>query len=73
MHLGRTEPDNQGLIQFKRGWGTNECKVSYYRFNLKKEVFSSSLNNIRSSYSFIKLLPIPVLKFAGKLFYRHVG
>lgn len=71
--FGRTEPENEGLLQFKRGWGTKEDKVAYYKMNLYKNTFSAESNGAISSYPVCRFLPIPVLRLAGKLLYRHVG
>ncbi|MBI5578265.1 MAG: GNAT family N-acetyltransferase [Deltaproteobacteria bacterium] len=73
LHFGRTESGNQGLLQFKNGWGAVQGKVAYYRFHLKDKVFSANINGIKTSYPVCKVLPIPVLKLAGRIFYRHVG
>jgi hypothetical protein len=73
LDFGRTEPENEGLLQFKRGWGTKEGKVTYYRLNLRENAFSAGSNDTRSSYPFFKILPLPVLRLAGRVLYRHVG
>ena len=41
FHFGRTEPENQGLLQFKRGWGTIEEELHYYKYDLKNGRFRS--------------------------------
>ena len=73
LDFGRTELGNIGLRQFKKGWGTDEKKIFYYQFDLKKDRFVSTRNSITSSYSVFKHLPIPVLRLTGKLLYRHAG
>ena len=73
LHLGRTEAENEGLLQFKRGWGVKENRVAYYRLNLRENAFSAERNGTRSSYPVFKMLPIPVLRLAGSILYRHVG
>jgi hypothetical protein len=73
LHLGRTELEHEGLLQFKRGWGVEESRVAYYRLNLRENTFSAERNGIRSSYPVFKMLPIPLLRLAGSVLYRHVG
>jgi hypothetical protein len=73
LHLGRTEPENEGLLQFKRGWGVKESRIAYYRLNLRENAFSAERSGTRSSYLVFKILPIPVLRLAGSVLYRHVG
>ncbi|MGP8330794.1 MAG: lipid II:glycine glycyltransferase FemX [Methanosarcinaceae archaeon] len=70
--FGRTELDHEGLLQFKRGWGVKEETINYYRFDLTKDAFVKK-SKIKSSYSFFKKMPIPLLKLTGSLLYRHVG
>lgn len=73
LHLGRTELENQGLLQYKRGWRSKETKVGYYRFNLNKNAFSTENDGIGSFCSVFKILPIFVLRLIGSLVYRHLG
>jgi len=73
--LGRTEPENKGLLQFKNGWGTEQKVIEYYKFNLnnknrfiKDDFFiGSGIKKVTSH------LPIPILKIIGSLFYKHFG
>ncbi len=72
--FGRTEPENEGLRQFKNGWGTNEIKVNYYKFDL----FSDELIQDNSKMStwqkdVFNKMPIPFLKIFGNLTYKHFG
>jgi hypothetical protein len=73
MDFGKTEPENEGLLQFKRGWRAKETKVATYRFDLKKKAFSADGCNVKSSYPVFKILPFPVLRLVGSMLYRHVG
>lgn len=73
LHFGRTETENDGLLQFKRGWRPTAGTVKYYKLNLMTNEFSAERNGIRSSYSVFKFLPIPFLRLAGSVLYRHVG
>lgn len=74
LSLGRTEKNNNGLRQFKNGWGGNEDFISYYSYNLKKESF------IKHDYElsnwqrwFFSNLPIPILNFVSSILYRHAA
>ena len=73
LDFGRTEPENEGLLQFKRGWRATETMVANYRFDLKQNAFSADRGNVRSSYPVCKILPLPVLRLSGSMLYRHVG
>jgi lipid II:glycine glycyltransferase (peptidoglycan interpeptide bridge formation enzyme) len=71
--FGLTESKNQGLRQFKRGWGTHEMTQYYYKYDLAKDAFVNAGNTFKSSYYPFKILPLPILRLTGYLFYRHVG
>jgi hypothetical protein len=73
FNFGRTDIANKGLLQFKQGWGAKEEKVKYYKFSLKNGTFISKPPNIKSSYKFLRRAPIPLLKLAGRILYKHVG
>ena len=72
--FGRTEPENQGLIQFKSGWGTTEQQISYYRYDFKKEAFVSGTSKVTGFHNKIfRRMPNPLLKTIGSVLYKHVG
>ncbi|MCK4795445.1 MAG: hypothetical protein KAV87_67570 [Desulfobacteraceae bacterium] len=72
--FGRTEIDNKRLRQFKSGWGAEERIINYYRYYLKKEKFVGRTNiGAGFSHRIFTRMPIPLLRIAGALLYRHVG
>jgi hypothetical protein len=72
--FGRTEPENEGLRQFKAGWGAREYLIKYYRYDLRKDVFIKAPTLVKPSYQKIfSKLPIPVLNMLGSILYRHMG
>jgi hypothetical protein len=72
--LGRTEPENQGLIQFKSGWGTTEQQINYYRYDLNKGSFVPGSSKVTGFHNKIfRNLPIPISNRIGALLYKHVG
>lgn len=72
--LGRTEPGNDGLRQFKMGWGAEERVIRYYRYDLRKEAFIRTPLTVRPLHKKIfGRLPIPVLNALGSVLYRHMG
>jgi Acetyltransferase (GNAT) domain len=77
LSLGRSDRDDQGLLQFKRGWGGEEVDLFYYRIGFLKSPRSSSLRSSNAaggfSHKIIQRLPIPVLRFVGGVMYRHIG
>jgi lipid II:glycine glycyltransferase (peptidoglycan interpeptide bridge formation enzyme) len=72
--MGRTEPDHEGLLQFKSGWGTTERQIRYYRYDYKKGSFVSGSSKVTGFHNKIfKNMPIPILNKIGALLYKHVG
>jgi len=72
--FGRTDPENKGLLQYKRGWGGKEESINYYKYNFKKDIFVGKRIIRNSLTTFIlRKIPSPILKKAGSLFYRHMG
>ena len=72
--FGRTEPDNTGLLQFKRGWGAEEYMINYYKYDLRRNSPVKDISKLHGVQNRIfSGMPIPILKLAGSLLYRHVG
>ena len=72
--FGRTEPENEGLRQFKTGWGADESIINYYRYDLAADAFVPGKQAVsaRANRVFSRL-PVPALKAIGGLLYRHMG
>lgn len=73
LSLGRTEPQNAGLLQFKNSWGTSSEKLNYYRYNLRNAKYITMPEGSKTSYNFFKYMPVSFLRLTGNLLYRHVG
>ena len=72
--FGRTEPENDGLRQFKNGWGTQEHEIRYYKYDLLRNEFIGESSRTAHQYKKVfTRMPIPALKVAGQLLYRHMG
>ena len=71
--FGRTEPENNGLLQFKRGWCTREEAVSYYKYDLRERSFVVDHSNIEKFSHIFRKMPVPLLNLFGSMLYRHVG
>ena len=72
--FGRTEPENEGLLQFKSGWGVQPYRIHYYRYDLQKNIFTANPSDINPLFKRIfSKLPIPVLGIMGRILYRHMG
>jgi len=76
LSLGRSEKDDEGLLQFKRGWGGEEVALSYYRIGCSKGSIRMNLQGSNAggiSNRIMRRLPIPLLRLMGGVMYRHVG
>lgn len=72
--LGRTEPENRGLIRFKSGWGAKEEQINYYRYDFEKDAFISEMSKPRRMPNrILRNMPISLLKGIGEVLYRHAG
>jgi hypothetical protein len=72
--LGRAEPENEGLLQFKQGWGTTENIIRYYKYNFKKSSFISERSKLTGFHNKVfNVTPIPVLKLVGSMLYKYTG
>jgi hypothetical protein len=72
--FGRTEMENDGLRQFKNGWGPEEQSIHYFRYDLREGVFAPGKQKGEPIYtSLFRATPIPVLNVIGSLLYRHMG
>ncbi len=72
--FGRTEPENEGLRQFKSGWGSREQIVKYYRYNPVRECFLPAVRGVSNAAKrFFSSVPLYVSRAIGTVLYRHVG
>jgi hypothetical protein len=72
--FGRTESGNEGLLQFKRGWGAVEQSINYYRYDLRRDRFVAKPLAVAGAHTtYFRHMPMPLLKLAGTLLYRHMG
>jgi hypothetical protein len=72
--FGRTEPENEGLRQFKAGWGAEETQVHYFRYDLRQNAFVPGKEKGEPPYATLfRATPAPILNAIGSLLYRHMG
>jgi lipid II:glycine glycyltransferase (peptidoglycan interpeptide bridge formation enzyme) len=73
MDMGRSDPDNEGLITFKNRWGAAQSKLTYLRFpqNNPGALKDSSLSKFAKE-AFTRL-PEGMRIGIGALLYRHIG
>lgn len=72
--FGRTEEENEGLQQFKAGWGPQEHQIQYFKYVLTEEAFILCKRRGTAIYTGVfRRLPIPMLNIVGSFLYRHMG
>jgi hypothetical protein len=72
--FGRTELGNEGLRQFKSGWGAEEQQIQYFKYDLPQGAFVVGKPKGEPIYiGIFRHTPIPVLNVIGSLLYRHIG
>lgn len=75
LDLGRTALDNEGLMEFKRGWGAIKEPLPYYYYPHMAGLASTSETSwkFRLLTSCWKRLPLQVAGPLGGYFYKHLG
>ena len=71
--LGRSEPDNAGLIQFKDRWGAARSTLTYLRFPLRQAAAARSATQGPVVKYLFAHAPDSLLAAAGRILYKHVG
>jgi hypothetical protein len=74
FHFGRTEPENTGLLQFKRGWGAVEGPLEYRKYDFESKKWIPNPVSVSGFYTHLfSRMPVFALSFAGRVLYRHMG
>jgi len=71
VDFGRSDLDGEGLIKFKQGWGSDESDLHYFRWSEMPP--TAAHESTHQFESVLRHMPLPVLRLAGRLMYRHVG
>ena len=71
--LGRSAPEDLGLIAFKEHLGAAAGELSYYRHPASASLRQSSDGKTSWARQIVARLPEPAFSQAGRLLYRHLG
>jgi CelD/BcsL family acetyltransferase involved in cellulose biosynthesis len=71
--LGRSGPDNSGLVSFKENWGAVSVPLDYYRLPAQQPFHLNSGWRTRIAKSVFSVMPDALLAATGRLLYRHIG
>jgi len=72
FEMGRTDTGNLGLIAFKEHWGALGSQLNYWTYPTAGRVTSHNPSKAVLR-RFVRVVPDPILKLTGELFYRHIG
>jgi Acetyltransferase (GNAT) domain len=73
LDLGRSAPDDLGLVAFKAHLGAVASQLKYYRDPAPRDEGKSFPSGMQWARRALARLPEPVLVGAGTLLYRHLG
>lgn len=74
LELGRTSMANEGLRRFKLGFGTTERTIDYFKYDFRKEAFTSDRDGVTGWFNGVfRCLPLSVSRMTGRLLYRHLS
>jgi Acetyltransferase (GNAT) domain len=72
LHLGRTSLGNEGLRRFKLGWGAEEHKIEYVKYDFRKGAFVTETDEAMGWHNFVfRALPVSISRVIGAALYRH--
>lgn len=75
LDLGRTARENEGLMQFKRGWGAEPEPLTYYYYPALRGLATTSESSwkFRAATGCWRRLPLAVADALGGRLYGHLG
>ncbi len=72
LDLGRTSVGNEGLRKFKMGWGAEERKIEYVKFDMQKNKFVTDADETSGWHTRIfRRLPVFLSRAVGTMLYKH--
>lgn len=74
LHLGRTSLGNDGLRRFKLGFGAQEERIEYCRYDFSRSAFVTDVDRVEGWFNTVfRALPQPLLRLAGATLYPHLS
>jgi hypothetical protein len=71
--MGRSDWGNEGLVNFKRRWGTAEATLQYIRYDRRRPSVAGSILTSRFAKGLVAYLHESVVGSLAKHLYRHLG
>lgn len=77
LYFGRTDLSHDGLRRFKMGFGAEERLDNYFKLDMRTSTFVEEsplmLQLAQRLEPSFRAMPIPLLRMAGAVLYRHIG
>jgi hypothetical protein len=74
LNLGRTSLSNEGLRRFKLGFGAEEEKWQYAKYDFASKQFIKDIDRVQGWFNGVfGRLPLPLLRLAGCVLYPHLS
>ena len=74
LNFGRTSIGNEGLRRFKLGFGAQERKLEYFKYDFARDGFVAGRDGVVGWYNgAFRLMPIPLSRLIGRLLYKHLS
>ena len=73
LDFGRTAFSNNGLSQYKRGWGTEESIINYYKYDFRRDDFVQNHSIVEPLFPIFKSFPVSLLRIIGNVLYRYAA
>ena len=71
--LGRSDPENPGLVTFKDHLGARRSTLTYYRCPASRAGLAASGWKLQTAKRVLAHMPDPLLTVAGRFLYKHFG
>jgi len=71
--MGRTEGNNDGLLNFKNHWVPQPQKLSYWKFPVVSSLYSTNGWKFKIAKRIFFHMPNKLLSMSGSVLYRHIG
>jgi len=73
IDFGRSDLDNDGLIEFKNRLGSTRSQVTYLRYPEDARRASAVESYLPAARRLFSILPRPISSMEGRVAYRHIG
>ena len=74
LNFGRTSIGNEGLRRFKLGFGAQEHKLEYFKYDFAREGFVAGRDGVVGWYNgAFRRMPVPLSRMIGWLLYKHLS